>query len=45
MLGRPELMPELTCTLQSVKAEIDAIIWYGGNVQHRLTAATPPAWS
>ena len=37
-LGRPELMPELTYTLQGVKAEIDAIIWYGGNVQHSLTA-------
>ena len=37
-LGRPELMPELTYTLQDVKAEIDAIIWYGGNVQHSLTA-------
>lgn len=31
-LDRPELMPELTYTLQGVKAEIDAIIWYGGNV-------------
>ncbi|WP_288504676.1 phage late control D family protein [uncultured Pseudomonas sp.] len=37
-LCRPELMPELTYTLQGVKAEIDAIIWYGGNVQHSLTA-------
>ena len=37
-LGRPELMPELTYTLQGVKADIDAIIWYGGNVQHSLTA-------
>ncbi|WP_295514953.1 phage late control D family protein [uncultured Pseudomonas sp.] len=37
-LGRPELMPELTYTLQGVKAEIDANIWYGGNVQHSLTA-------
>ncbi|KTT31179.1 phage late control protein [Pseudomonas oryzihabitans] len=37
-LGRPELMPELTYTLQGVKAEIDAIIWYGGHVQHSLTA-------
>lgn len=33
-LGRPEL----TDTLQGVKAKIDAIIWYGGNVQHSLTA-------
>lgn len=37
-LGRPELMPELTYTLPAVKAEIDAVIWYGGNVQHSLTA-------
>jgi len=36
--GRADLIPELTYTLQGVKAEIDAIIWYGGNVQHRLTA-------
>ncbi|MDR6178353.1 phage protein D [Pseudomonas sp. SORGH_AS 211] len=33
-LGRPEL----TYTLQGVKAKIDAIIWYEGNVQHSLTA-------
>ena len=31
-------MPELAYTLQGVKAEINAIIWYGGNVQHSLTA-------
>lgn len=36
--GRPELIPELTYTLQGVKSEIDEIIWYGGNVQHSLTA-------
>ncbi|MFF6612002.1 phage late control D family protein, partial [Pseudomonas aeruginosa] len=30
--GRPDLIPELTYTLQGVKTEIDAIIWYGGNV-------------
>ena len=36
--GRPELIPELTYTLQGVKAEIDEIIWYGGNVQHSLSA-------
>lgn len=35
--GRPALIPELTYTLQGVKAEIDEIIWYGGNVQHSLT--------
>lgn len=37
-MGRPELIPELTYTLQGVKAEIDEIIWYGGNVQHSLSA-------
>lgn len=37
-MGRPALIPELTYTLQGVKAEIDEIIWYGGNVQHSLTA-------
>ena len=37
-MGRPDLIPELTYTLQSVKTEIDEIIWYGGNVQHSLTA-------
>lgn len=36
--GRPELIPELTYSLRGVKGEIDAIIWYGGNVQHSLTA-------
>ncbi|RPX50214.1 late control protein, partial [Pseudomonas aeruginosa] len=36
--GRPDLIPELTYTLQGVKTEIDAIIWYGGNVQHSLSA-------
>ncbi|AZD84746.1 hypothetical protein C4K14_1912 [Pseudomonas chlororaphis subsp. aureofaciens] len=36
--GRPDLIPELTYTLQGVKAEIDEIIWYGGNVQHNLSA-------
>lgn len=37
-LGRPELIPELTYTLQGVKPDIDDIIWYGGNVQHSLGA-------
>jgi len=37
-LGRPDLIPELTYTFIGVKAEIDAIIWYGGNIQHSLTA-------
>jgi len=36
--GRPDLIPELTYTLQGVKPEIDEIIWYGGNVQHTLSA-------
>ncbi|WP_025808341.1 phage late control D family protein [Pseudomonas chlororaphis] len=36
--GRPDLIPELTYTLQGVKSDIDEIIWYGGNVQHSLTA-------
>ncbi|MGY2204582.1 phage late control D family protein [Pseudomonas tolaasii] len=37
-IGRPDLIPELTYTLQGVKGEIDEIIWYGGNVEHSLTA-------
>ncbi len=37
-IGRPDLIPELTYTLQGVKSEIDEIIWYGGNVQHSLSA-------
>ncbi|CAI8908045.1 phage late control D family protein [Pseudomonas zeae] len=37
-VGRPELIPELTYTLEGVKSEIDEIIWYGGNVQHSLSA-------
>ncbi|SSB97425.1 hypothetical protein SAMN04488697_10854 [Pseudomonas sp. 43mfcvi1.1] len=36
--GRPDLIPELTYTLLGVKPEIDAIIWYGGNVLHSLDA-------
>lgn len=36
-MGRPDLIPELTYTLQGVKSEIDEIIWYGGNVQHSVT--------
>ncbi|WP_455911402.1 phage late control D family protein [Pseudomonas putida] len=36
-MGRPDLIPELTYTLQGVKDEIDEIIWYGGNVQHNLS--------
>ena len=35
--GRPDLMPELTYTLQGVKHEIDEIIWTGGNVQHSVS--------
>ena len=37
-MGRPDLIPELTYTLQGVKDEIDEIIWYGGNVHHSLSA-------
>lgn len=37
-IGRPDLIPELTYTLEGVKPEIDEIIWYGGNVQHSLSA-------
>lgn len=37
-MGRPDLILELTYTLQGVKEEIDEIIWYGGNVQHSLSA-------
>ena len=37
-MGRPDLIPELTYTLQGVKDEIGEIIWYGGNVQHNLSA-------
>lgn len=37
-IGRPDLIPELTYTLQGVKHEIDEIIWYGGNVRHSLSA-------
>ncbi len=36
--ARPDLIPELTYSLMGVKDEIDAIIWYGGNVLHRLSA-------
>ena len=37
-MGRPDLIPELTYTLEGVKPEIDEIIWYGGNVQHTFSA-------
>ena len=36
--ARPDLTPELTYSLRGVKDEIDAIIWYGGNVLHSLSA-------
>lgn len=36
--GRADLIPELTYSLLGVKSEIEAIVWYGGNVQHSLTA-------
>ena len=32
---RADLISELTYTLQGVKTEIDAIIWYSGTMQHR----------
>ncbi|QNH08357.1 phage late control D family protein [Pseudomonas sp. B11D7D] len=35
--GRPELIPELTYSLTGIKAEIGAIVWLGGNVQHSFT--------
>lgn len=35
--GRPDLIPELTYTLQGVKNEIDEIIWTGGNVRHTVS--------
>ncbi|WP_028696139.1 phage late control D family protein [Pseudomonas cremoricolorata] len=38
--GRPELIPELTYTLQGIKAPIDEIVWHGGNVRHSLNADT-----
>ena len=37
-VGRPDLIPELTYSLEGVKPEIAEIIWYGGNVQHSLSA-------
>lgn len=37
-MGRPDLIPELTYTLEGVKPETGEIIWYGGNVQHTLSA-------
>ena len=36
--ARPELIPELTYTLEGIKQEIAATIWHSGNVQHSLTA-------
>ena len=36
--ARPDLIPELTYTLEGIKEDIAAIIWYGGNVQHSLNA-------
>ncbi|MCB4794237.1 phage late control D family protein [Pseudomonas sp. NP21570] len=35
--GRPELTPELTYSLVGVKADIDAVVWLGANVQHSFT--------
>lgn len=36
--GRADLIPELTYNLRGVKTDIDAIVWYGGNVKHSVTA-------
>ena len=36
--GRAELVPEMRYRLVGVKAEIDAVVWVGGNVEHRLSA-------
>lgn len=36
--GRADLIPELTYTLRGIKAEIEEIVWHGGNVRHSLTA-------
>lgn len=36
--GRPELIPELTYSLQGVKDEIGAIVWLGGNVSHDFSS-------
>lgn len=38
--GRPDLIPELTYSLTGIKAEISAIVWLGGNVQHSFTTDT-----
>ncbi len=37
--GRPDLIPELTYTLQGIKPEISAIRWLGGNVRHSFSAS------
>lgn len=36
--GRPELIPDQTYSLVGIKAEIAAIIWLGGNLQHSFTS-------
>jgi phage protein D len=36
--GRPELIPDQTYSLTGVKAEIDAIVWLGGNIRHSFTS-------
>lgn len=36
--GRADLIPELSYSLRGIKGEIDDVVWYGGNVQHSLTA-------
>lgn len=35
--GRPELIPELTYSLNGIKDEIAAIVWLGGNLRHDFT--------
>ncbi|SDX66890.1 hypothetical protein SAMN05216287_3461 [Pseudomonas kuykendallii] len=35
--GRPDLIPELTYSLEGIKAEIAAVVWLGGNIRHSFT--------
>lgn len=35
--GRPDLIPELTYTLQGIKPEIEAVTWLGSHVRHSVT--------
>ncbi|WP_413247388.1 phage late control D family protein [Pseudomonas sp. Marseille-Q5115] len=36
--GRPDLIPELTYTLEGIKEEISAIVWLGSHVSHSFTS-------